>query len=218
MSTLASTKQQDTHTHITYDSNKYFHFPWIYTSDDGEGSRRREEDVVTILILSATVRFYFSTSLCAEKSVTKSKRSRKRSVEARRGGGSRNGHIRAVEAEGQWQRNGTSGRKFYYPHELLTCATMIKLPNVNKMKIYSRAFYLLVCVRRSIKRHIHSKQTNKANKNKRANRTRSLFLSYLRKLYSSYIISLLYSSISFIIIFPCFFYYLSYLLSFVSIC
>lgn len=65
----AWTKQQDTYTHITYDSNKYFHFPWICS--DYEGSQRRE-DVVTILILSATVRFYFYTSLCvAKKSVTK---------------------------------------------------------------------------------------------------------------------------------------------------
>lgn len=95
------------------------------------------------------------------------------------------------------ERKRGRGRTFYYPHELLTCATMIKLPNVNKMKIYSRAFYLVVCVvvRGRIKRHIHSKQTNQQSKQKqkRANRTPALFLSYLRKLYSSYIISLLYS-------------------------
>lgn len=110
---LASTIQQDTHTrtHITYDSNKYFHFPWIY-----ERWWRRKSTVggcsndSDFKCHGAILLFYF---FCVSKSVTKIEKvtqtkckSKKRSLEVEEMDTSEQ-----WRQEGQWQWYETSGRE-----------------------------------------------------------------------------------------------------------
>lgn len=126
---------------------------------DGGRGRQKKEDTATILILSATVRFYFSAFLCwhVEKVSRKigkvtqytyvsnkaAAAAEEEEMDISMQYGSRTNDRTKMLSERK-----TEERTFYYPHELLTCATMmIKQPNVNKMKIYILAFYTeRVCV------------------------------------------------------------------------